>query len=211
MSFETNLERFAQERCSAILRTAQADAVAPAMQAAVDGGFRIIEFTLNTPNALKHISEFAQDPQLLVGAGTVLSVTDAERAVAAGAQFVVSPVYDPQVVDWCTRQQIISIPGAYTPSEMLRAHRGGCTITKLFPGPADGPQFLKTCHGPLPFLRIFPTSGVTVDNCAEYLAAGAFGVGFVNCLFEPADMAAARFDVIRARAAQMIAAVSAAP
>jgi 2-dehydro-3-deoxyphosphogluconate aldolase/(4S)-4-hydroxy-2-oxoglutarate aldolase len=74
----------------------------------------------------------------------------------------------------------------------------------LFPGPAGGPDAVKTIRGPLPFLRIFPTSGVTLDNAAAYLEAGAFGLGFVACLFDPADLAAGRFDAIRDRAAQMV-------
>ena len=80
-------------------------------------------------------------------------------------------------------------------------------MIKLFPGPVDGPSYVRVCRGPLPFLRIFPTSGVTEANVAEYLAAGSFGVGFVNCLFAPEDLAAGRFNLIRERAARMVAAV----
>lgn len=203
------LETFATERCSAILRTPLAEAVAPAMRAAVDGGFRIVEFTLNTPGALDHIAAFAAEPELVVGAGTVLGVDDAERAVAAGARFLVSPVADPEVIRWCVAHAVLCIPGCYTPTEMLSAHRLGAHVIKLFPGPTDGPNYVRVCRGPLPFLRIFPTSGVTEANVCEYLAAGSFGVGFVNCLFEPQDLAAGRFDQIRDRAARMVAKVHA--
>jgi len=198
------LERFAHERCSAILRTQIPEAVMPALQAAVDGGFEIIECTLNTPGALEAINAFAANDDLLVGAGTVLTIDDASRAVEAGAEFLVSPVMDPEVINWCVEHDVIAIPGTSTPTEMLAAHNAGAPIVKLFPGPAGGPDAVKTIRGPLPFLRIFPTSGVTLDNAAAYLEAGAFGLGFVACLFDPADLAAGRFDAIRDRAAQMV-------
>lgn len=201
------IDAFASARCSAILRTSRADAVAPAMDAAVDGGFRIVEFTLNTPGALEQIRRFAARDELLVGAGTVLSVDDAAAAVAAGARFLVSPVADPAVIGWCVERELLCIPGCYTPTEMLAAHRLGAAIVKLFPGPADGPAYLRACRGPLPFLRVFPTSGVTLENAGEFLSAGAFGLGFVNCLFRPEDLAAGAFDRIRERAGAMVAAV----
>lgn len=198
------LETFARERCSAILRTNLADAVAPAMQAAVDGGFRIVEFTLNTPGALRHIAAFAENPDLLVGAGTVLSIDDAEAASRAGAQFLVSPVVDERVIRYAIGHDLVVIPGCYTPTEMLNAHRIGAPMVKLFPGPEDGPAYIRSCLGPLPFLEIFPTSGVTLANVLAHFEAGACGVGFVGALFNPEDMAERRFDRIRERAREMV-------
>lgn len=205
------LEVLAAERCSAILRTPHAAAVAPAMEAAVRGGFRVVEFTLNTPGALDHIAAFAARDDLVVGAGTVLSTDDAERALAAGARFLVSPVADADVIRLCVERDVLVIPGVYTPAEMMTAWRLGAHLLKLFPGPVGGPAFLRSCLGPMPFLRIFPTSGVELDNVGDYLAAGAFGVGFVGCLFRPADLAAGNYDAIEERARQMLAAVAATP
>jgi Entner-Doudoroff aldolase len=204
------LETFARERCSAILRTDVATAVQPAMEAAIDGGFRIVEFTLNTPGALDAIRAFARRDDAVVGAGTVLSRPDAEAAVAAGARFLVSPVVDPELVQFCTDRELLCIPGTYTPTEMLLAHRCGAQIVKLFPGPSNGPEFVRACLGPLPFLRIFPTSGVDRDNAAAFLAAGAFGVGFVGSLFRRDDLAAHQFDRVRDRARRLVEVVRAA-
>jgi len=204
------LSFFAEQRCSAILRTPHAEAVAPAMQAAVDGGFRAIEFTLTTPNALEHIAEFAARDGLLVGAGTVLEVEQVDAVAEAGARFIVSPVVDEAVLARAQELGLLTIPGCYSPNEMLRAHRAGADLVKLFPGPADGPGFVRATLGPLPFLKIFPTGGVTLENARAHLDAGAFGVGFVTPLFEPDDLAAGRFDAVRARAEEMIAAVRAA-
>lgn len=201
---QATLDRFAAQRCSAILRTKHSAAVVPALQAAVDGGFEIIECTLNTPGALDAIRTFAARSELLVGAGTVLTTEDAAQAVDAGAKFIVSPVCDPEVIEWCTERDIVSIPGTYTPTEMLRAHRAGAPIVKFFPGPPAGPDAVKAILGPLPFLRIFPTTGVTIDNAKAFLQAGAFGLGFVACLFEPGDLEAGRFAAVRDRAAAIL-------
>ena len=208
---EKVLETITQQRCSAILRTPLADAVAPAMEAAVDGGFRVVEFTLNTPGALEQIQEFSKKSELVVGAGTVLTVEEAEQAVESGARFIVSPVCDPRVIGWCKENQIVSIPGTYTPTEMITAHRAGADFVKLFPGPVDGPNYVRAILGPLPFLRVFPTSGVTMENVADFFAAGAAGVGWVKVLFEPADLKAGRFDQIRERAAKMVKLVKESP
>lgn len=201
------LGMFQRERCSAILRTNLADAVAPAMEAAITGGFRIVEFTLTTPGALQHIAAFARNQELLVGAGTVLTIREAEAAIKAGARFLVSPVTDTEVIGWCKANHHVCIPGTFTPTEMLTAWRAGAEMQKLFPAPFDGPGFVRACLGPMPFLKIFPTSGVTAQNAKAYLDAGAFGVGFVNTLFDPEDLKAGRFDQVRERAAAMVAAV----
>jgi Entner-Doudoroff aldolase len=203
------LNAFAQHRCSAILRTADRDVVRPALEAAIAGGFRIVEVTMTTPDCLEHISALSERHGLLVGAGTVLSVDQAKEAMAAGARFLVSPVTDPQVITFCRQHELVSIPGTFTPTEMMTAHRAGADIVKLFPGPANGPEFVRAVRGPLPFLRIFPTSGVTEENVDSWFHAGAFGVGFVASLFDADDLKLRRFDAITARAARLLAKVKA--
>lgn len=203
------LGAFAQHRCSAILRTNDRDAVRPALEAAIAGGFKIVEVTMTTPDALEHIAALSERHGLVVGAGTVLSVDNAKEAMAAGARFLVSPVTDPQIVTFCRQHDLVSIPGTLTPTEMMTAHRAGADIVKLFPGPANGPDFVRAIRGPLPFLRIFPTSGVTEENVDAWLQSGSFGVGFVGCLFDGEDIRARRFDAIKARAARMVAKVKA--
>jgi len=201
------IDIYRQHRASAILRTSDTDAARRAMQVAVDGGFRIVEFTLTVPRAFELIEEFASADRLVVGAGTVLTVDDAEKAVSAGARFLVSPVIDESVIDAARELGVAMMPGCATPSEMLRAHRAGAPLQKLFPAQAAGPTWVKQTLGPLPFLKIVPTSGVTLENAVDYLAAGAWAVGFVNSLFDPADIAEGRFDAIQQRAASMIEAV----
>ena len=99
------------------------------------------------------------------------------------------------------------MPGCSTPTEMLQAYRGGAALQKLFPAPGTGPLWVAQTLGPLPFLRIVPTSGVTLENAAQYLSAGAFAVGFVNSLFDPSDVKHQRWDIIESRARAMLAAI----
>ncbi|MCH8316690.1 MAG: 2-dehydro-3-deoxyphosphogluconate aldolase [Planctomycetes bacterium] len=198
---------FGQVKASAILRTPSAEAAAPAMEAALRGGFKVIEFTLTIPNALELIQEFSQRPGVVVGAGTVLTTQDAEAAVKAGARCLVSPVVDEAVIDAAKSLDVAMMPGTHTPTEMLRAHRAGGQLQKLFPAPGLGAPYVKACLGPMPFLKIVPTNGVDANNVAEYLAAGAFAVGFVAPLFHAAEMAAGEFDRIEERASGLIAAV----
>jgi 2-dehydro-3-deoxyphosphogluconate aldolase/(4S)-4-hydroxy-2-oxoglutarate aldolase len=198
-----------QERATAILRATSADVARHAMQAAIDGGFRILEFTLTTPNALELIEEFANRPRLIVGAGTVVVPDQAEAAARAGARFLVSPVVDEEVIRRACNLGLAAIPGAHTPTELVQAHRAGAPLLKLFPAPAGGPAYLKSVLAPLPFLRIVPTNGVDEQNVGDWLRAGAFGVGFVASLFDPEDIAEQRYDRIRDRARRIKAAVSA--
>jgi 2-dehydro-3-deoxyphosphogluconate aldolase / (4S)-4-hydroxy-2-oxoglutarate aldolase len=187
-------------RASAILRTQIAEAAAPAMDAAIRAGFRIVEFTLNTPGAIDRIAEFSRRDGLVVGAGTVLTVEEARAAVGAGARFLVSPIVDEAVIDEAHALGVCMLAGCHTPTEMMRAHRAGSQVVKLFPAPASGPAYVKACLGPLPFLKIVPTSGVTEENARLWLAAGCFAVGFVGTLFDAEDMRAGRFDRIEQNA-----------
>jgi 2-dehydro-3-deoxyphosphogluconate aldolase/(4S)-4-hydroxy-2-oxoglutarate aldolase len=198
------LAAFERYRISAIIRTEDASLASRAMQAAVEGGIRIVEFTLTTPEALTLIREFASQPGVVVGAGTVLTVEQARQAVECGARFLVSPICDPQVVAEGNSLGAVTVPGTFTATEMMAAHRCGADLLKLFPIPGIGADYVKACLGPMPFLKIFPTSGVTVGNFLQYLEAGAFGVGFVGSLFTPDDLAAGEVSRIRERAAEII-------
>lgn len=189
-----------QYRAIAILRTSHLETAAEAMAAALRGGFRVIEFTMNTPGAIDLIKEFSRYPNIIVGAGTVMSVEDVRLASEAGACFIVSPVFDEAVVRETLDHGLTALPGCYTPTELWRAYRAGAQLQKLFPAPENGPSYIKACLGPMPSLKIVPTSGVDESNAVAYLEAGAYAVGFVGSLFRPEELQAGRFDLIEARA-----------
>ncbi len=198
------LDELRAARATAILRTPLAEAAAPAMDAAIAGGFRIIEFTLNTPHALDLIREFSARPGIIVGAGTVLTAAEAHAAVDAGARYLVSPVVEESVIAAAAELKVAAMPGCATPTEMLRAHRLGAPLQKLFPQCETGPAWVRQTLGPLPFLRIVPTSGVHLNNCAAYLKAGSFAVGFVASLFDGNDLTNGAFDRVAERARRML-------
>jgi 2-dehydro-3-deoxyphosphogluconate aldolase/(4S)-4-hydroxy-2-oxoglutarate aldolase len=209
MSPEQFVSHLSSVRATAILRTPLARAAAPAMEAAVRGGFSIIEFTLNTPGALELIASFAQRDGLIVGAGTVLSADDARAAVDAGAQYIVSPVVDEAVIEAARAMNVAAMPGTYTATEMFRAHRAGAPLVKLFPAPGTGPKYVKSIFAPMPFLRIVPTNGIHENNAAAYLKAGAFAVGFTTALFDGNELASGEFDRTEDRARRLLAAIDA--
>jgi 2-dehydro-3-deoxyphosphogluconate aldolase/(4S)-4-hydroxy-2-oxoglutarate aldolase len=198
------LATIGEARVGAIIRTRDQQLASDAMSAAVDGGFRVIEFTLNTPGAFELITKFAHHAELIVGAGTVMSVEHVRRAVDAGARFIVSPICDVEVIAAAGELGVVSIPGTFTPTEMIAADRAGADVVKLFPAPADIPRYIRQVVGPLPHLRVFPTAGVTPENYIACLDAGAFGVGFVSSLFAPQDMELKDFSAIRRRAAEIV-------
>jgi 2-dehydro-3-deoxyphosphogluconate aldolase / (4S)-4-hydroxy-2-oxoglutarate aldolase len=206
-NFEAVLDKFAQIRACAVLRTATSEACPKAMQAAIDGGFKIVEFTLTTPNCLQHLSDFRAkyDGDVMVGCGTIMNPQDAADAMEAGSEFIITPVMLPDVIEWCKERNIVCVPGCQTPTELVQAYRHGAPLQKLFPGVAGGPMWVKAVSSALPFLSINPTSGVDLDNAGDYLRNGAASVGLVAPLFDPAAIAAGDYDIIAKNAAKVMA------
>lgn len=215
MTPDAFVSRLRSERAVAILRCNATALARRAMQAAIAGGFRLIEFTLSIPGAFELIEEFSaadrvDGAEIVVGTGTVLEVEEARAAVRAGARFLVSPVTDAEVIAEARELGVAILPGAQTPTEMLAAHRAGAPLIKLFPQPATGPAYVQQLLGPLPFLKIVPTSGVNEDNAGAFIEAGAWAVGCVRSLFAPAELAVGNVEGIEARARRLLAAARAA-
>lgn len=202
--------RLYEEGAVAILRTDDQDTAAGAMEAATRGGFTILEFTLGCPGAWELVAEFSQREGVVVGVGTVLEPEQAERAVASGARFIVSPVTDERVIDAARSLGVAAIPGAFTATEMQRAHLAGAPLQKLFPAPGEGPSYARALLGPLPHLRLVPTNGVTPENAARWIEAGVHAVGFVASLFDARELASRDYAAIEARARRCLAAVESA-
>ena len=200
MTPNTFVELLGREKASAILRTNSQEKAALAMEAAIRGGFKIIEFTLTIPGVFELVQDFSQRDGLVVGTGTVMDEAQAQQSVEAGACFLVSPVVDDVVISAARELGVACMPGTHTPTEMLWAHRAGAQLCKLFPAPAGGPQWVRSVLGPMPFLKIVPTNGVDEHNVTEWIDAGAFATGFVAPLFVANDIEAGRWDEIEARA-----------
>lgn len=189
-------ELIVESRAIAVGRHISA-AAAPAVGAAlVEGGVRAMELTLNEPeaDALRAIEALAMAADglgALVGAGTVLSIEAAARAVDAGARFIVMPHTDPGLVAWCAARDVPCFPGALSPSEILAAWSAGASAVKLFPAAAVGPGYLAQIAGPFPDIPIVPTGGVSAQTAGDWIRAGAVAVGMGGWLIgdgEPAGV-----------------------
>jgi 2-dehydro-3-deoxyphosphogluconate aldolase/(4S)-4-hydroxy-2-oxoglutarate aldolase len=195
-------------RVIAIGRRLEPSSIMRVAEALVAGGVRAFEVTLDSPDALTAISALAQryaDGSLLVGAGTVLDLAAATTAVRAGARFLVSPHTDGELIHWAVDQRLPVFPGALTPSEILAAWRAGASAVKLFPASAVGPAYVREMRGPLATIPLIPTGGVTAENAAAFIAAGALGVGVGSWLIGDGSP-----DLIRKRATQLVIALESA-
>jgi len=206
-NYEAVLDKFAQIRACAVLRTATSEACPKAMGAAIDGGFKIVEFTLTTPDCLSHLSDFRSkyDGDVMVGCGTIMNTDDAAAAMEAGSEFIITPVMLPDVIEWFAERKIVCVPGCQTPTELITAYRHGAPLQKLFPGVAGGPMWVKAVSSALPMLSINPTSGVDLDNAGDFLRNGAASVGLVAPLFDPEAVANGDWDTISQNATKVMA------
>ena len=163
----------------AVIRAPSAELVPALAEALVAGGIRALEITTSTPDfaAAIRATRLALGERALVGAGTILTADDCAAALAAGAEFVVSPVLRPGLVPLAHRAGCPILLGAYTPTEAQAAHEAGADFVKLFPADTLGPAFIRSLLAPLPHLKLVPTGGVTVANAAEFRRAGCAAVG----------------------------------
>jgi 2-dehydro-3-deoxyphosphogluconate aldolase / (4S)-4-hydroxy-2-oxoglutarate aldolase len=196
---ETALQRMRSEQIVAVIRAASADAAVRTSRALAAGGVRGIEITFSTPDAPAAIRALADDPELFVGAGTVLNRDEARRALEAGARFLVSPALVPPVLEAGREAGVLVVPGALTPTELLAA-ADQAEVVKLFPASLGGPAYLRALLTPLPHLRVVPTGGVVADNLGTWLDAGAFALGAGGDLCPSKLIAAGDFEGVTARA-----------
>ncbi len=196
----------ADGRLVAIARRRDPATMTDLAAALLAGGVAALEVTVESAGALEAIADLVArfDPgDLLIGAGTVIDARAAERAVAAGARFIVSPTVEPDVLAWCLAHGVPCLPGAMTPTEILGAWRAGAAAVKLFPASTAGPAFVRELRGPLPGIPIVPTGGIDVDAARAFLEAGAVAVGVGGWLTGSGDPAA-----VRTRAAELVAMVA---
>ena len=182
----------------AVIRMNDPSRLPDVVAALVEGGVRALEVTMTVPGAVDHIRRIA--PTLpagfLLGAGTVTDADTVARVADAGATFIVSPVFRRAVIEAATARGLLAAPGCFTPTEILDAWEAGAGVVKVFPATALGPGYLKDLRGPMPFLKLMPTGGVTVDNAGDWIAAGAVAVGIGTSLLDTKAIAEGRYDVI---------------
>jgi 2-dehydro-3-deoxyphosphogluconate aldolase/(4S)-4-hydroxy-2-oxoglutarate aldolase len=205
----TSLEQILRYKVVAILRGCAPERVMDIVAALAEGGVRLLEITLNSPGALDLIRRVAgtMGDRLLVGAGTVLSPAEAELAIDAGAKFILSPSLDVETIQVTKELGAVSVPGAFTATEILMAWRNGADIVKVFPA-SVGASYLRDLRGPLPQIRLMPTGGVNLNNIREFRAAGAAAYGIGSALVPAGqETTTEALDALKQRAADYIKAL----
>jgi len=180
----------------AVVRARDTSLVERTAQALLEGGVRILEITMTVPGAIDLIRRCEKLPGVLVGAGTVLTADDVTRCADAGARFIVSPALCPEVIEATGALDLVSMPGAMTPTEVLNGWRAGADFVKVFPASRLGPAFLSDLLAPFPDVRLAPTGGLTDQNATDYLQAGASVLGFGSWLVNQTAMEVGDFAQI---------------
>jgi len=190
----------------AVIRANSSAQLMDITKALKDGGMKAIEITMTTPNALEVIKETKEryGNEVLVGVGSVLDTETARAAIIAGAEFVVSPILNVDVVRLCQRYSKVVVPGAFTPTEILRAWEAGADVVKVFPATKLGPAFFKDVLGPLPQVRLTPTGGVNLETTPQFIKAGASFVGVGSALVDKKLVAECRWDELTEKARQYV-------
>jgi len=209
MSKDNDLRRVLDSGIVAVIRSPDSEQLVDTAKALADGGVTVLEITMTVPDALDVLRAVrrALGDRVLLGAGTVLDPETARAVLLAGAEFVVAPTINVDVIRLCQRYDKLVMPGAFTPTEILTAWEAGADIVKVFPADVVGPAFFKALRGPLPQVRLMPTGGVDLTTAAAFLKAGACCLGVGGQLVEPAAIAAGNFDRIRDLAKQYVAIV----
>jgi 2-dehydro-3-deoxyphosphogluconate aldolase / (4S)-4-hydroxy-2-oxoglutarate aldolase len=194
----------------AVIRLRDAGKLRAVVDALAAGGVRALEVTMTVPNAIALIREIAGSlpAGFLLGAGTVTDADTARAVIDAGAQFVVSPVFRPEVLRACHDRDVAAMPGCFSPTEILAAHDAGADIVKVFPATMLGPQFIRDVRAPLPHVKLMPTGGVTIDNAGEWIRAGAVAVGIGSALVDAGAIDRGEFGVITEKARRVLASVT---
>ncbi|MCA9271192.1 MAG: bifunctional 4-hydroxy-2-oxoglutarate aldolase/2-dehydro-3-deoxy-phosphogluconate aldolase [Planctomycetales bacterium] len=193
----------------AVIRASRGDRLVEVAEALSAGGVKALEVTFTVPGAIDVIAQVARAMKgtALVGAGTVLDPETARAALLAGAEFIVSPCLNVDVIRMCRRYDKLVMPGALTPTEVLAAWEAGADVVKVFPSDSVGPAHLKALHGPLPHVRLMPTGGVTLENVGAFIRAGACALGVGGSLVKESLVESGDMEGLSALARKFVDAV----
>ncbi|MDU0204210.1 bifunctional 4-hydroxy-2-oxoglutarate aldolase/2-dehydro-3-deoxy-phosphogluconate aldolase [Paenibacillus sp. MAH-36] len=208
MNREQGLKEIERTRIIAIVRGVKEAHIFSVAEALLKGGVTVMEVTLNTPGALTMISDLQTKlgEQMYIGAGTVLDVEDAQKAVQAGASFLITPNLDEDVIRYANREGVPIFPGAMTPTEVVKAWKAGATAIKIFPSASLGLSYIKELMGPLDHIPMMAVGGVTEENIKQFLDLGCYGLGIGGSLINLKEIEAGRFEWVTDKAARLLAA-----
>jgi len=197
--------RLCEKGIVAVVRAPSSDQLIEVAQALLRGGVDCIEITMTTPNALRVIAACREAVgEAMIGVGSVLDAATAEAAIQAGAQFVVSPIFRPEIVDAAHAADLPAVPGCFTPTEILAATDAGADLVKVFPAGFFGAEYFKAILAPMPHLKLTPTGGVDLDTAAGFIAAGAVTLGVGSALVTKKALAEGNLGRIEQLAGQYV-------
>jgi 2-dehydro-3-deoxyphosphogluconate aldolase/(4S)-4-hydroxy-2-oxoglutarate aldolase len=206
MSSQQTLQTLLETKIVAIVRSPSSAELVQVARALFDGGIRAIEVTFTVPNAIRVLEQIAAElgQDIVLGAGTVLDAETARLAILAGAEFIVAPNTNAEVIQMCKRYSKVVIPGAFTPTEVVHAWELGADIVKIFPAEVGGPAYIRALKAPLPHIRLMPTGGVNLQTVGDFLKAGASCLGIGAQLVEPRAVAERNYSRISELARQYV-------
>jgi 2-dehydro-3-deoxyphosphogluconate aldolase / (4S)-4-hydroxy-2-oxoglutarate aldolase len=206
MSGLKSLQRVLDHKIVAVIRADNGELLVDVAESLLAGGVEVMEVTFTVPRATRVLEKVADriGSRILLGAGTVLDTETCRAALLAGAEFIVSPAVNVEVIELCKRYSKPVMPGALTPTEVVTAWQAGADIVKIFPSEITGPKYLKALHGPLPHVRLMPTGGVNLETATEFLRCGACALGVGSSLVDPKVVAAGDLKKIESLARQYV-------
>jgi 2-dehydro-3-deoxyphosphogluconate aldolase/(4S)-4-hydroxy-2-oxoglutarate aldolase len=206
MSRDEVLDIILASKVIAVIRMPTPEKLSRVVEAVRRGGVRAIEITMTTPSALEIIADQVKHKPAgtLVGAGTVLDAPMAEKVIQAGAEFVVSPITNFDMIETCRRSGILVAPGALSPTEIKAAWERGADVVKVFPATSVGPKYFQDLKGPFPDIRLMPTGGVSIENAREFIRSGACCVAIGTALLDKKAIAAGDFDILTDKARALV-------
>ncbi|MBK7629538.1 MAG: bifunctional 4-hydroxy-2-oxoglutarate aldolase/2-dehydro-3-deoxy-phosphogluconate aldolase [Ignavibacteriales bacterium] len=210
MSREEIVKNIIDNVVVAVVRTKHPDKLIRMVEAIFEGGIKSIEITMTVPNALEMIAQVSKfaNPEILVGVGSVLDTDTAQKAIDAGAQFVVSPIFNKEILITTNKNNVPVMPGCFTPTEIFNAQQAGADIVKVFPADVLGMSFFKSIKAPMPKLKIMPTGGVTLDNAGDWIKAGACAVGIGSALLDEKAIEENNYSKLTENAKQIMNSIS---
>ncbi len=210
MKKEAILAKFKAEKVIALIRADSPDGLLDCAKALAAGGLTSIELTMTTPGAIRMIEQATSElPDFMFGLGTVLDTETARAGILAGAKFIVTPAFRPEVIALCQRYSVPIFSGALTPTEILNTWEAGADAVKIFPAEFFGPAYIKSVKAPFPQIEVVPTGGVNAENVGEFLKAGAFATAAGSSLVEAKALKEKNWAAITAKAKAFVAAVAA--
>ncbi len=203
---KSTLQTILESGLVAIIRHTEARGLIEVMRAIAAGGIRVAEVTFTVPDAVEVLKEAKKSlgDEVLLGAGTVLDSETCRAAILAGAEFIVSPTVNREVIALCRRYNKVVMPGAFTPTEILTAWEAGADIVKVFPSEVLGPAFFRAVLRPLPQVRLMPTGGVELKSVVDYVKAGACCLGIGSPLVDPKWVASQDYSALTQRAKEFV-------